>query len=383
MVVSVGTENAKKKRRVEREGEAYQDGVSRRRAGARADRKETLTTAIEETPPTDARIAARASRVTGVGEDSAPTTGYAIRVVEARTKIPADTLRVWERRYGFPKPARRIGGGRLYTEADIARLLRVARAIEAGYRPGDVIFLPDPEIEALAAARPPRAGALEPARVLPNADGISSLGPIAGGTGATIDRVIAALARDDVGTARRLLREATLALGPRGFVTEIAQPLATRMGEEWACGSLEVRHEHLGTALLTTQLRALLSAFDDDGAPVIVLATLPGELHLLGLDMIAVYVASRGASPRLLGGATPTDQLVATAQAMKAAVVGVSISASADRRQVREHVRRLVAALPKGTELWLGGQGARDVVVRGARPLTSFAAIDDALAALR
>lgn len=52
-----------------------------------------------------------------------------IRVVSNRTGIPADTLRIWERRYGFPKPERTPGGSRVYTDEDVARLQLVNRAL--------------------------------------------------------------------------------------------------------------------------------------------------------------------------------------------------------------------------------------------------------------
>ena len=58
--------------------------------------------------------------------------GASIRVVSNRTGIAADTLRMWERRYGFPHPARRPGGSRVYSEDDVARLHLIARAVNAG-----------------------------------------------------------------------------------------------------------------------------------------------------------------------------------------------------------------------------------------------------------
>ena len=57
---------------------------------------------------------------------------YNIGVVERMTDIPAATLRVWERRYGFPDTARTEGGHRLYSEPDVERLKWVKRKIDAG-----------------------------------------------------------------------------------------------------------------------------------------------------------------------------------------------------------------------------------------------------------
>ena len=67
--------------------------------------------------------------------------GASIRVVANRTGIGAATLRVWERRYEFPRPSRRPGGSRVYSEADIARLHVITRALAAGFRPSEVVSL--------------------------------------------------------------------------------------------------------------------------------------------------------------------------------------------------------------------------------------------------
>lgn len=40
--------------------------------------------------------------------------GLPISVVERETGIPKDLLRMWERRYGFPEPARDAQGDRVY-----------------------------------------------------------------------------------------------------------------------------------------------------------------------------------------------------------------------------------------------------------------------------
>jgi DNA-binding transcriptional MerR regulator len=48
------------------------------------------------------------------------------------TGVKAGTLRMWESRYGFPRPARTDSGRRLYTRAEAERVERVARDRDAG-----------------------------------------------------------------------------------------------------------------------------------------------------------------------------------------------------------------------------------------------------------
>lgn len=297
--------------------------------------------------------------------------GCSIRVVVNRTGVAADTLRVWERRYGFPKPERRPGGSRAYSEDDVARLVLVQRALAAGYRPSEVVPLPRAELERIV-AREPSAEVATP------------------GDGAvTVDAMAEALAKDDLESVRRLLRTGALMLGPRRFVIELAHPLAVRVGELWEAGTLEVRHEHLATALITTQLRLLFGALDEPArAPRVLLATLPGEAHAMALEMIAVVLAAGGASSSMLGADSPPSEILGAAEALHADAIGLSISAAADRAVVEKHVRALVRGLEAArspAELWLGGGGGGRVTVEAprVRHIESWADLERALEALR
>ena len=57
---------------------------------------------------------------------------YNPKAAAAATGITESTLSSWERRYGLPKPKRSKSGRRLYTEADIAIIQRMALLLETG-----------------------------------------------------------------------------------------------------------------------------------------------------------------------------------------------------------------------------------------------------------
>ena len=63
--------------------------------------------------------------------DPQPQT-YRIGAVSRLTGIPADTLRVWERRYGVVTPIRTPSGTRLYASEDIARLGLIKQLVDRG-----------------------------------------------------------------------------------------------------------------------------------------------------------------------------------------------------------------------------------------------------------
>lgn len=293
---------------------------------------------------------------------------HSIRVVAELTRLPMGTLRAWERRYGFPLPERRRDSNRrLYSDEQLRRLRRVANLLERGYRPGDVIHKSEPELAELLGT-----------------DGAPA--PQAPRSVVDVRGLLALLAADDAKGIEEQLRLAAAAWGAKRFVTELAHPLARAVGDAWAKGELSIRHEHLMTECLTTQLRALLAAHQDvDGTPHVVLGTLPGESHTLGLQMVAVYLALNAAKPRLLGANTPPEQIRSAASALGATVIGIAVSPSAAMPATRRQLRLLAAGLPSSTALWVGGAGAKSLgeLPAPAEAVPSWSAIDGALARAR
>jgi DICT domain-containing protein len=57
---------------------------------------------------------------------------FSIQQIAEQTGVPEATLRVWERRHGFPTPRRLPGGHRRYSHADVELVQRVARDRAAG-----------------------------------------------------------------------------------------------------------------------------------------------------------------------------------------------------------------------------------------------------------
>lgn len=295
--------------------------------------------------------------------------GSSIKVVSELTGLPLGTLRAWERRYGFPQPTRPEGTNRrLYPSEQVERLRLVARALKQGYRPGDVMSLSSAQVLALVKSETED-------RAAPRGRAI-----------ADVPALLDLLVQDDVKRIEDELRLAAAALGAKRFVTELAQPLAVAVGKAWSEGKLAIRQEHVMTECLTTKLRALLSSHEaDEGAPLVVLATLPGEPHTLGLQMVALYAALSAAKPRLLGANTPAAQVAAAARAFGAHAVGIALTPAADPVSARQGLKSLARALPPTVALWVGGSGARGLgkLPPRAEVVDSWPTLDLALARAR
>jgi methanogenic corrinoid protein MtbC1 len=269
--------------------------------------------------------------------------------VARMTGIPSDTLRMWERRYGFPKPMRSSTKIRAYSRDDLERLQLITRALAAGHRPGQVVPLPRPELERIVevTADPP------PSRPEPRKND---------GPTAPVAAVLEALSELDIVSVQRLIRQSVATLGARSFLTDFAHPLAVLVGELWASGKIDIRHEHLATEALSTQIRILLATYEDAGAtPTVLLASLPDEHHYLGAEMTALYLALERAQPRLLGPAAPVDQIVAAANELEADVVGLTLVRPTESEVIDDQISELLQKLARRTELWIGGGAAANV----------------------
>ena len=60
---------------------------------------------------------------------------------------------MWERRYGFPRPARDPNGERQYSLDEVSKLRAIRRLMDIGMRPGKIIHQALDELNALADTR--------------------------------------------------------------------------------------------------------------------------------------------------------------------------------------------------------------------------------------
>jgi methanogenic corrinoid protein MtbC1 len=296
---------------------------------------------------------------------------WSIAEVERHTGLGKDTLRVWERRYGFPLPGRDDQGQRVYTQTDVDRLRMVSSLLRAGHRPGRVVAMNQGALMALLES--------ECADLKLTSESTGTQQPL-------IDAAFEAVCRYDGLALRRHLQQALSRLGLANSVVEVVAPLNDLVGSAWIAGQLRVGGEHLYTEMVHGVLRqAMLSLPEPDpvSARRVLLTTLPGEPHGLGLLMAEVMCTLEGAVCVNLGVQTPVDEIVAAAQWHRSDVVGLSATGTLPSRWLRDGVIQLRHRLPVNTALWLGGAAsAGPRGVRGVQRMTDLRAIGPALAAL-
>jgi methanogenic corrinoid protein MtbC1 len=285
---------------------------------------------------------------------------HAIGELAELTGLSPDTIRVWERRYGRPVPVRLPSGHRRYTDEDVRWLRRVADALSRGHRPAKVVHLDDDALDALLVAEAHPDSPL-------------------------VTEILALLRESDGPTLVRRLTSERVSRTPIDFIEHVAAPLAEAVGREWVDGRLDVRHEHLFAEALESEVRVLRQSLPEGDGSVVLLTTLSGERHSIGMQMAAVVAKLAGARPIVLGPDTPNEEIVLAARGHGASVVALSVSLATGGIETDRRLAQLRAALDDDIVLLVGGAGARGVRrgPRGVEYVDGFTDFVERLRALR
>ncbi|MDE1948241.1 MAG: MerR family transcriptional regulator [Burkholderiales bacterium] len=285
-----------------------------------------------------------------------------IAAVERDTGLSKDTLRVWERRYGFPQPARDAQGERAYPLDQIDKLRLVKRLLDAGHRPGRIVGLPLATLQALSEStvdQIARAGGAA-ARNLPDRAGIIEL----------IRR------HDPEALAAELLR-LSMRHGLASFLVDVLAPLSTAVSDAWIRGQIETFEEQVYSETVQVVLRRLIASLPTpapESRPRVLLCTFAGEPHGLGLLTAQALFVLEGCRCLSLGAQTPIWDIAQAARAQPADIVALSFSGSQNPNQIVDGLAELRAKLPASVEVWAGGNAPvlRRRQVEGVRSLTGL-----------
>jgi MerR family transcriptional regulator, light-induced transcriptional regulator len=276
-----------------------------------------------------------------------PSNDLSISAVERETGLSKDTLRVWERRYNFPSPRRDEFGERSYPPDQVEKLRLIKGLMDHGHRPGKLVG---------AAANVLRDMAARPSTRETTIVGLEEVRD-------DLLHYVTLCKEHRVEELRRELTQCLLRSGMYRFVTDVIAPLTTMIGTHWANGHLAVFEEHLYTESVQVVMRSAIGSIpspDMQAGPIsrprILLATIPHEMHGLGLLMSEAIFVLEGARCISLGVHTPVMEIAQAAKAQAADIVALSFSVSARPTQVFTALADLLAELPPSIEIWAGGR---------------------------
>jgi DNA-binding transcriptional MerR regulator len=253
---------------------------------------------------------------------------YTIAAVSKLTGVSCHTLRVWERRYGFPVPRRSPSGHRRYREEDVRKLHDISAWLRRGESIGEVIArmqagtLPGPS--AAPGESPPAACWL------------------------------ARLYEGDLTEAEEQFEREAARLSPADQASLLIGPALVEVGECWFRGECQVSQERCASTFLRRKLDILLEqAQKRNERPTrkALVGTVQGDRHEGGVLIAALLLELAGCRALTMGGDLPIGEYQKAIDLWRPDFVAISLVLSRNIRKRFEELAQL-----RGAKVYIGGR---------------------------
>ncbi len=287
---------------------------------------------------------------------------YPMRIVTRMTGLTADTVRVWERRYGAVRPDRTDGNARRYTDREVKRLILLREATSRGHAIGEIANLDEPELVKLVRGEEQLAVQTRTYDTL-------------------VEEIIRHVEAFEPRRVHEVFVRAAATLPPRELVYGLVVPLLQRVGDRWERGETTVIHEHV----ISGHVKGLLGTFMrlvqvPEGAPRILCGSPEGHIHEFGALLASLIALTRGVEAVFIGPDVPFAEIPAAAKRARASLVVLSFMRSTNEEELvtlEEGVKKVAAV----TDVWLGCPDGHEATKRNmpARFFHDFESFDTAL----
>jgi DNA-binding transcriptional MerR regulator/methylmalonyl-CoA mutase cobalamin-binding subunit len=280
---------------------------------------------------------------------------HPIGVVSRKTGLSAHVIRVWERRYGAVAPERSDGNQRLYTDAEIDRLVLLAKAVAGGESIGKIARLTNEELKGIVKTENQFPGA--PASSTGNGRSVSTATrPV---TGPSIHSAVERIKLSDNKSLRSIISERFYTYGLADLIEAFVPELLTWIGEEWQGGNLTIYQEHMASETIRSFLGTVFDDVNTGGkGRTVITATPPGELHDIGSLLSAIAAAAAGFDVVHLGADVPLIELIRLCLIRRPAALLLSIIFDSTDEKLVQGLRNVREMIDPDTQLFIGGRGS-------------------------
>lgn len=287
-----------------------------------------------------------------------------IREVVRVTGLRREQLYMWQRRYGFPSPARDVNGDRVYPQNQVARLKLIKQLLSEGWRAGVVVPLAESALQSML--------------------GLAVVAPAA--LPDDIETAVALLAGHRIGELQSHLSRLLMAHGLRRFLEQTLIPLNEAVHDQVVRGEMqtfqELRFADLAQRLLREVTRLVRPARD---ARQILLATPPNDPNQLGLAILELLLFTDGINCLTLGAGAPAQEIAAAALAYDVCLVVLLFERGISGKIAGQEIRALRSALPQDLPLVCSGRAVNLLAkpIAGVDTAADFTAIVDTMRKMR
>lgn len=275
--------------------------------------------------------------------------GISIGDLSKFTGMEVARLRMWEKRYGRPKSERRPSGHRRYGHLELQFMLLISEALEKGYRIGQIIKMNDEDLARMVRVE---GNLPEQPLCLSNED-VPSFPDIS----LWLEAIMGFRDKQLI----ELLNKSHKEMGSIEMILKRIKPFMEHIGHLWEKGLLHVGHEHFTSNCIQDYLKQIWRTDNHNRTKKLILAALlPGDDHILGLNMVCSVLAQAGYRVLYLGHRAPIEAIVATAKSIEVKGVVISISRTSNWKLTKDWLTEIRNSVSKDKFLCVGGAGVQE-----------------------
>jgi DNA-binding transcriptional MerR regulator len=213
---------------------------------------------------------------------------FTISDIEALSGIKAQTLRVWEQRYGLLIPDRKDSKHRIYNNEDLKQILCIAHLNKRGYKISRIANMTKEEIALLALKKDLSEKSFE----------------------LIVDQFLEACLNFDEALFNKIYANTYRQLSFEDIIIQIFYPLLNKIGKGWMTDHVCPAQEHFCSELITGKIDYEIQKYKPNKKGPLTILFLPrGEYHRLPLLFIMYMMRKNGRRVVYLGSDVAIDTL--------------------------------------------------------------------------